>query len=1004
MGNVESKLAYKNKVFRLAGADDDDDLNDLVASDDPYWKMFWEVPNTAEEVFALLTYNDLKAIRENNKANFLNLVRVIAQKLIKTSKLKTFPDAQSKKEVLNCIRVLTRVMPFVFEMVEVWEKEINHLFWSLSFNPSDKDSWIGTGSATVGSFSSDSRGLSSLESSSVKVNINQNVNNSPNSTRVNIGQTGAGHCLGQMLIHTLVDLLFTREFTLDSTGVKGTDFKMWEVGIGYNGKYSVPSPGLDSNRLEVLRLLLTLTSQTLYLNPKNVVSQGSRFFTVLVVTLQRMKSLTLICSLLNVVCRSCKTDTENNGLTYNSTANNNQYSNTKYYVLRRTFVTYSLQLLTVMLVYPLPSSDLTFLHKLDMIPTNEKPHNMVRTYLGRLHKENELNFIYSSIMSLLTRPIEQAVDKEANPFSVLKTSFVSSPTSTAVNGSQNGTFGSFPALSSWSTELVMLLWDLIQCNKNFKSFVYSKKSQELTVSLLYYIKFYRNNELWRTSLVRVVCFFLLYLSADALIVSKLLAPFNANYYVNKIPNFYKLSNQNVPSNLTYRDFLVIQISNMIVQDEFDPIISPNLFEYLYNLIPVKNNDPSIKGRTSLSYHSGLAVLNVINKMSQPGSLKDPLKLDLLAFIIRAIAQGTCRYHKESRTLLFLLVKHEKVLLNLLNLIQNTTEEPEEMTDGASTRDTATPVIGATTPVISSPPPESGSDQNDSTSDTEEDEGEDEDNIEFQKSLRPNPLIGMSSKAKSKLPVDAPLSITWAGYRALLIILKTVKLVKKEIPNFSEFPKSEIVEVLIKIENIENFEAKVSKFATAEFLARTKFDQLRFIWSSLSLGWYESVVWGIIFYENVSAYKEATSSSWFNKRNSAISLKGVATSWGFNWSSSNQEKADDFFDFDSTILQLSTWNGTAVKLFKIKKPVVERPLVDMNNLMKRLRLNSASSIATVESRTSLNGPRHSSQSNINSPNQLTPINSRQSFGTPRNSISHRDSVHLNLSRQSSHQAN
>lgn len=995
MGNAESKLAYKNKVFRLAGTDDDD-IDLQIPSDDSYWNMFWEAPTTADDVFALLTYNDIKAVRDSHKTNFLNLIRICTVKLIRTAKLKSFPEPESKKELLNCLRVLTRVLPFLFEMGGEWAKETDNLFWSLSLNPLSTSALGGSPTtATVGSLSSDSRGLSPLESSNVRVNISQNVNVPLSSTRANVGQAAAASCLGQLLVATLADLMFTREFTLEKTGVKGADYKMWEVGIGYNGKYETPNPELDSNRLEVLRLLLTLTSQTLFRTPSNVVPQGSRFLTILVTTLPRMKSLTMICSMINVVCRSCKTDADNNGLSYNSSQNNSQYSSTKYYVLRRTFVTYTLQLLTVMLIYPLPSTDLSFLQKLNLIAAGEKPHNLVRSYLGRLHKETELNFIYSSIMSLLTRPIEQAVEKEANPFNVLKTSFSASPTSTAVSGGAQSTFGaSFPQLSSWSTELVMILWDLVQCNKNFRAFVYNKKIQELTVTLLYYIKYYRNNGLWRPSLVRVVCFLMLYLSADEIVVTKLLMPFSASYYTNKVPAFFKLNNQTMPSNLTYRDFLVIQISNMIVQDDFDPLISPSLFEYLYNFIPVKNSDSNIKGRTSLSYHAGLAVLNIINKMSNPGALSDPLRLDLLALIIRAIAHGICRHHRESRTLLFLLVKHERVLLNLLNVIQSTSSDGEEEADDSSS---SRPISGNVTPAVISPPPETN--DQDGLTDAEDSQEDSDDNDDFQKSLRPNPLVGMSVKAKSKLPADAPLSITWAGYRALLIVLGAVKLVRREIPDFDDIPKSEILELLVKIEQIENFDSKISKFATSEFLPRTKFDHLRFVWSSLSLGWYESIAWGIIFFENVSAYKEATSSSWFNKRNSTISLKGVASSWGFNWKSSGQDRPLDFFDFDSTILQLGIWNGTVIKLFKIKKPVHEKQLVDMTNLMKRFRLNSVSSISTADSRTS---PRFAAQSTMNSPNQLTPITSRQSFATPRNSLSRRDSTQLSLTRENSYQ--
>ncbi|CEP20299.1 unnamed protein product [Cyberlindnera jadinii] len=245
MGNAESKLAYKNRLFRLAGVayseeEGVDDIKLEIGSQDPYWRMFWEVPTSAEEVFAILTYSDIKEIRDSNKANFLNWIRIVTFKLVSISRSKTFAeDEKSKKELLNCVRVLTRIVPFLFEMGSLWEKDVNNLFWSVGLNaPSDESPFTGTTtSATVGSFSSSESRNVSLESSSVKANIGQRLNASPSSTRANVGQGTATLPLGHTLITTLVDLLFTREFTLERNGVRGSEYKIWEAGIGYNAKY-----------------------------------------------------------------------------------------------------------------------------------------------------------------------------------------------------------------------------------------------------------------------------------------------------------------------------------------------------------------------------------------------------------------------------------------------------------------------------------------------------------------------------------------------------------------------------------------------------------------------------------------------------------------------------------------------------------------------------------------------------------------------------------------------
>lgn len=87
MGAAESKLSFKNKVFKLAG----NDSEPPIPTNDPYWQMFWNDPENAEDIFNLLTFSDIKTIRDTNKTNFLNLIRIITIKLIEISTSKNFP-------------------------------------------------------------------------------------------------------------------------------------------------------------------------------------------------------------------------------------------------------------------------------------------------------------------------------------------------------------------------------------------------------------------------------------------------------------------------------------------------------------------------------------------------------------------------------------------------------------------------------------------------------------------------------------------------------------------------------------------------------------------------------------------------------------------------------------------------------------------------------------------------------------------------------------------------
>lgn len=72
--------------------------------------------------------------------------------------------------------------------------------------------------------------------------------------------------LGEELVDMLIDLLFYNGFTLplgDGTKNKVT-YAIWQKGVGCNTPMG-SSKELENNRTEILRLLLTLSSKSLYM-------------------------------------------------------------------------------------------------------------------------------------------------------------------------------------------------------------------------------------------------------------------------------------------------------------------------------------------------------------------------------------------------------------------------------------------------------------------------------------------------------------------------------------------------------------------------------------------------------------------------------------------------------------------------------------------------------------------------------------------------------------------
>ena len=72
--------------------------------------------------------------------------------------------------------------------------------------------------------------------------------------------------LAEELIDTLIDLLFYADFTLphNDRSKSKVSYSIWQSGVGCNTPMS-SSKEIESNRTEVLRLLLTLSSKSMYM-------------------------------------------------------------------------------------------------------------------------------------------------------------------------------------------------------------------------------------------------------------------------------------------------------------------------------------------------------------------------------------------------------------------------------------------------------------------------------------------------------------------------------------------------------------------------------------------------------------------------------------------------------------------------------------------------------------------------------------------------------------------
>jgi hypothetical protein len=214
------------------------DKKPVDANDPSYWSQFWsDQISSIQDIYTLIPASEIRALREEAPANLATLCYKIVERL-RTCVDNAFLTQKDQLEALNCVRLLTRILPYIFE-----EPEWRGFFWS------------STPIKVQTSFFSDA------------------AKNDPVSTP-----------LAVTLLNTLSDLLFMPDFTANSCKKsqveKMEDIRtldsceyIWEAGVGF-AHHSPHSAQFDYNRAEIVKLLLTTFSETMYIPPSNELTQN----------------------------------------------------------------------------------------------------------------------------------------------------------------------------------------------------------------------------------------------------------------------------------------------------------------------------------------------------------------------------------------------------------------------------------------------------------------------------------------------------------------------------------------------------------------------------------------------------------------------------------------------------------------------------------------------------------------------------------------------------------
>lgn len=385
----------------------------------------------------------------------------------------SFPDPEiaPERDALNCIRVLTRILPYLYELesLQAWEEKF---FWGtrrkrtrratianeVLFDDSQPISPASVATDLEHDGDDDNEGVP------LRAQARPSSKKPSSATTTEEGFEDAKP-LAEELIETLTDLLFMGEFTVprQAQGKPKVSYAIWQSGVGCNSAIATTKEW-ESNRTEILRLLLTLGSQSMYMSAGVLPQRGVRALTHICTCPDKQVVLSVLCSLLNTT------------LKYNPASWRVPYNTLVFKDPKQTLVTHTLQFLLVVLLYPIP---------------DQSQKNYYRHFLGRLHRPQDFQFIVDGMTRILNQPLSS------------NTSYIP--------GAQSS---SSAANVKFAPEIIMLFWEITQCNRRFRSYIIdTQRAHDFVILVLFYALEYKGDGS-KQGVVRMCAFLLQTLSVE----------------------------------------------------------------------------------------------------------------------------------------------------------------------------------------------------------------------------------------------------------------------------------------------------------------------------------------------------------------------------------------------------------------------------------------------------------------------------------------------------------
>lgn len=668
--------------------------------------------------------------------------------------------------------------------------------------------------------------------------------------------------LAEELIDTLIDLLFFADFTLPrpANSRSKVTYAIWQSGVGCNTAVGT-SKEFENNRAEILRLLLTLTSKSMYLGANVLPVLGVRAITYIATCADKQVVLSVLCSLLNTA------------LKYNPVSWRVPYNPVISKDSKQVLVTYALQFLLVILVYPIPES-------------GKAQKNYYRHFLGRLHRPQDFQFIVEGMTRVLNQPMQASASY--------------------IPGAQ--------ASTKCVPEMIMLFWEITQCNKRFRSFIIdTDRSHDFVILLLFYIQEYKLDPA-KQGVVRMCVFLLQTLSVEPNFGPSLNKRFEAQDTLPpsiRVAGFYG----------SYADYLIHSIYTIITTSQGKlTAVYPALLAIINNVAAYVEN---------LSAAASSKLLQLFTSMSSPSFLlANESNHDLLRALLDATNSIIEHRYEKNPNLIYAILRNQKRFEALRTFTLESGQEEiarrerrrkEEATSSShsdrrssngSARSPSGSHVGRST--LGGVPEEGGTFAiGDDDDDTDDDHrptpaySTPSDHHASRASSVCSPvddavpvqLRGLSEKARGKMPAGAmtfsrqnsTTSLGSYGHGAISTsgqFEPSTEWIESWLP---ELPLHTILTLIQELSPLTSDTTTPSAGAPTSILQQIASQPLHgidpspirihsFEWSPLSLGWYESLLWAFVFSSEIQV------------------AKGTA----------------------------GVWNGTHIKLFRVQEMAAEGP--------------------------------------------------------------------------------